>query len=95
VVAYQRINLQLYRLRIVRDRKEDFSLSDKAYPLELVLLPGSARISQPLWRIILGSMRSEGSDVSSATQQRTRQFKPGDWYNKQLSYDGARDEYDK
>jgi len=46
---------------MVRDRKEELSLSDKAYPLELVLLPGSARISQPLWRIILGSMRSEGS----------------------------------
>jgi hypothetical protein len=74
VVAHQRINLQLYRLRIVRDRKEELSLADKAYPLELVLLPGSAAISQPLWRIILGSMRSEGSDVRSATQQRTCQF---------------------
>jgi len=96
VVAYQRINLQRYRLRIVRDRKEELSLGDKAYPLELVLLPGSARISQPLWRIILGSMRSAAKEAMSAQPPNSApaNSKSGDWYNK-LSYDRARDEYDK
>ena len=81
--ACQQINLQPYRLRIVRDRKEELSLTYKAYPLELVLLPGSARISQPLWRIILGEMRCAAKEAMSAQPLNSApaNSKPGDWYS--------------